>query len=73
MISRLFSIAGNTFIESLRRPVFLAVLATVCLLLALNPAISTLTLGEDDRLLVDLGLSTILLGGIFLSAFISTG
>ena len=73
MISRLFSIAGNTFIESLRRPVFLAVLATVCLLLALNPAISTLTLGEDDKLLVDLGLSTILLGGIFLSAFISSG
>ena len=37
MISRLFSIAGNTFIESLRRPVFLAVLGAVCLLLALNP------------------------------------
>ena len=72
MISRLFSIAGNTFIESLRRPVFLAALVTVGLLLILNPAISTLTLGEDDKLLVDLGLSTILLGGIFLSAFISS-
>ena len=72
MISRLFSIAGNTFIESLRRPVFLSVLGTVCVLITLNPAISTLTLGEDDKLLVDLGLSTILLGGLFLSAFIST-
>ncbi len=73
MISRLLSIAGNTFIESLRRPVFLSVLGTVCVLLSLNPAISTLTLGEDDKLLVDLGLSTILLGGLFLSAFISSG
>lgn len=72
MISRLLSIAGNTFIESLRRPIFLAVLCAVGLLLALNPAISTLTLGEDNKLLVDLGLSTILLGGLFLSAFIST-
>lgn len=73
MISKLLTIAANTFIESLRQPAFIAVLGTVSLLLALNPAISILTLGEDEKLLIDLGLSTILLGGLFLSAFTATG
>lgn len=73
MISKLLTIASNTFTESLRRPVFLAVMGTVSLLLAFNPAISILTLGEDNKLLIDLGLSTILLGGLFLSAFTAAG
>lgn len=73
MISKLLTIAANTFTESLRRPAFLAVMGTVSLLLAFNPAISILTLGEDEKLLIDLGLSTILLGGLFLSAFTATG
>lgn len=73
MISKLFTIAANTFTESLRRPAFIAVLGTVSFLLAFNPAISILTLGEDEKLLIDLGLSTILLGGLFLSAFTATG
>ncbi len=73
MISKLLTIAANTFTESLRRPAFISVLGTVSLLLALNPAISILTLGEDEKLLIDLGLSTILLGGLFLSAFTATG
>ena len=73
MISKLLTIAANTFTESLRRPTFIAVLGTVSLLLAFNPAISILTLGEDEKLLIDLGLSTILLGGLFLSAFTATG
>ena len=72
MISKLLTIAANTFIESLRQPAFISILGAVSLLLAFNPAISILTLGEDEKLLIDLGLSTILLGGLFLSAFTAT-
>ena len=72
MISKRLTIAANTFIESLRQPAFISILGAVSLLLALNPAISILTLGEDQKLLIDLGLSTILLGGLFLSAFTAT-
>lgn len=73
MFGQIFTIARNTFTESIRQPIYLVVLGVACFLLVINPFISTYTLDDDNKLLTDLGLSTILLGGLFLAAFTATG
>jgi len=42
-------------------------------LLVLNVSLAAFTLEDDNKLLLDLGLSTLLLSGLFLSAFSATG
>ncbi|MEX0741579.1 MAG: hypothetical protein WD079_02200, partial [Phycisphaeraceae bacterium] len=73
MLGQIFTIARNTFTESIRQPIFLVVLLACCFLLVLNPFFATYTLDDDNKLLIDLGMSTILLGGLFLAAFTATG
>ena len=76
IIQQLLTVARNTFTESIRQPIFIVVLLLVCLALMLNLAMSanTMDLNEgDNKLLVDLGLSTILVGGVFLAAFTAAG
>ncbi|MBI1371091.1 MAG: hypothetical protein GC162_20875 [Planctomycetes bacterium] len=73
MFEQLWTIARNTFTESIRQPIFLVVLGAGLFLLILNPALSAYTLDDDNKLLIDLGLSTMLFGGLALAAFTSTG
>ena len=73
MFEQIFTIARNTFTESIRQPIFLVILAAASALLVLNLGLSAYTLSEDNKLLYDLGLSTIFLGGLFLAAFTATG
>lgn len=73
MLDRLWSIARNTFLESIRQPIYGVLLLATMLLLILNIFLAAFTLSDDDKLLMDLGLSTILLSGLFLSAFSAAG
>ncbi len=73
MFSRLFSIARNTFTETIRQPIYGVLLLATIFLLILNIFLAGFTLEEDDKLLMDLGLCTILLSGLFLAAFSATG
>ncbi len=73
MLGQLLSIAQNTFTESIRQPIFVVLLLTVSGMLALAPTFTTYTLDDDNKLLTDLGLSTLFLGGLFLAAFTSAG
>jgi ABC-type transport system involved in multi-copper enzyme maturation permease subunit len=73
MPQQIWTIARNTFTESIRQPVFVVVLVAGMLLLTLNPGLSAYTLSDNNKLLIDLGLSTIFLGGLFLAAFTATG
>lgn len=73
MFDRLFAIAGNTFVETIRQPIFGVLLVAVTSLLILNIFLAGYTLADDDTLLMSLGLSTMLLGGLFLAAFSATG
>ncbi len=73
MLDRLISIASNTFVETIRQPLFGVLLVVIALLLVMNIFLAGFTLDDDDKLLMDLGLSTMLLGGLFLSAFSATG
>lgn len=66
------AIARNAFLESIRQPIFgLLVLAGIAALV-LNVNLAAFTLDDDDKLLVDLGLSTLFLCGLLLAAFTAT-
>ncbi len=73
MFSRFYTIAANTFLETIRQPIYGVVLFATALLMILNVGLAGFTLEDDDKLLLDLGLSTLLLSGLFLSVFSATG
>jgi hypothetical protein len=70
---RLLAISKNTFIETLRQPIYAVIIIFSLLLMFLAPAISMYTLEEDIMLLRELGLSTLFLAGLFIAIFASTG
>ncbi len=67
-----FAIARNSLIESLRQPVFIVLLVVGILALVLNVNLAAFTLEDDNKLLIDLGLSTLFLTGLLLAAFTAT-
>lgn len=72
-MTRLVSITLNTFRQTLRQPIFgIIVLATLGAL-AMAPSVTGWTLDDDNKLLRDLGLSTLLIQGLFLAAFGAAG
>lgn len=73
MLQRYFAIASNTFVETIRQPIYGVILLATAVLLMLNVSLAAFTLDSDDKLLLDLGLSTLLLSGLFLSAFSAAG
>ncbi len=73
MFQRLYTLALNTFVETVRQPIYGVILLATTLLMILNVSLAGFTLSDDNKLLLDLGLSTLLLSGLFLSAFSATG
>jgi ABC-2 type transport system permease protein len=73
MFSILYSIAKNTFVETLRQPIYVIILICALLLFILAPSITMYTLDEDVKLLRELGLSTLFLAGLFIAVFSATG
>jgi ABC-2 type transport system permease protein len=71
-LEQLLAIARNTFFESIRQPVLLVVLVVAGLLVILSNPFSAYTLEDDQRMFVDIGLSTIFIGGAVLAAFVAT-
>ena len=72
MPGKLFAVISNTFIDILRQPVYGVVVAATIILLVLSPSLVMFTLGDDDLLLKDIGLSTLLVAGMLLGAFAAT-
>jgi ABC-2 type transport system permease protein len=68
----LLAIARNAFLESIRQPVFVVVILAGILALVLNVNLAAFTLEDDNKLLIDLGLSTLFLTGLLLAAFTAT-
>jgi ABC-2 type transport system permease protein len=73
MIQRIFSIARNTFTESIRQPIFLVILGLGITFLILELFFAAYTFDDDDKILIEFCLSTIFLGGVALAALIATG
>ncbi len=73
MWQRFYTVAQNTFVETIRQPIYGVILLATALLLILNVSLAGFTLEDDDKLLLDLGLSTLLISGLFLSVFCAAG
>ena len=71
MLRNLFAIATNSFTETLRQPVYAVIIAAGVLLLVFGPSLSMFTIDDDNKLLKDVGLSTLLVAGLFLAVFAS--
>jgi len=73
MFRQLLSITRNTFIESIRQPVFVVLLLAGILILVLSPALAAYTLDNDNKMLVDMCLSMIFVLCLLIAAFTATG
>ncbi len=67
MLSTLWTIAKNAFLEIIRQPVYAILLAMGLALIAFSPTITMFSMVEDERLMVDMGLATILMLGVVMS------
>lgn len=80
-MTRLFAIARNAFIETIRQPIFGILIMVTLGILALDVPLSGWTMGRgqaeyaetDQMFLITMGLSTLLVAGLFCSAFSAGG
>lgn len=74
MLSKLLAIAVNTFIETIRQPIYSVLLWAGAGLMALSPALAAFTLeaGNDIKVMKDVGLATLLLYGLLAGIFSAT-
>jgi ABC-type transport system involved in multi-copper enzyme maturation permease subunit len=71
-LEQLLAIARNTFFESIRQPVLFVALVAATILIILSNPLAAYTLEDDQRMFVDIGLSTIFIATAVVAAFIST-
>ncbi len=68
-MNKFLTIAKNTFIESIRQPFFAVIVFSSLFLFAFAPSITMFTMSDDNKLLRELGLSTLFLAGLFIAIF----
>ena len=73
MLRKILTIAKNTFIETLRQPIFFIIVFIAILIFILTPSISMYSIDDDNKLLYEFGTSTLFLTGLFISIFSSIG
>ncbi len=74
MFSKLYAIAGNTFTETIRQPIFVILMLAAGFLLVINPSLAAFSLesGKDSKIMIDVGLATLLLYGLLACSFSAT-
>lgn len=70
---KLIAIAKNTFIETLRQPVYAIIIVAALLLFLLSPSLTMYTMDDDNKFLRELGLSTLFLSSLFVAIFSASG
>ena len=73
MFQQVLTIARNTFVESIRQPVFIVLIVVGTIMLVLNVPMMAYTLEDDTKMLIDVGFSTLFVVGLLLAAFTATG
>ncbi len=73
MFSQLLAISKNTFLESIRQPIMVVLIIAATVALALSTAGAANTLEDDNVMFIQLGMSTLLLVGLFMAGFTATG
>lgn len=69
-MNKILTIAFNTYKEAVRNKVFYILFFFAILLLLLSLILATLALGQDDRIIKDVGLTAINLFGLLLAIFV---
>jgi hypothetical protein len=74
MGNKLLAIAANTFLETIRQPIYGILMWVAAGLLMLNPSIAAFSLesGGDTKVMQDIALATMLLYGLLASVFSAT-
>lgn len=72
---KLFAIIRNTFVETVRQPIFGILLWSAAGWIMISPSLAAFSLegGGDNKILKDIGLATMLLFGLFASVFSAAG
>lgn len=73
MHKKLFTIAKNTFIETLRQPVYAVIIVAALFLFLISPSLTMYTMSDDNKLLREIGLSTLFLASLFIAIFSASG
>jgi len=68
-LSKVRSIAGNTFVEAVRQPVYFVIVAGAVAVILTSPYLTMFTLLESPKFMTDMGLATMMLAGLLLAAF----
>jgi ABC-type transport system involved in multi-copper enzyme maturation permease subunit len=72
-MSKVLTIARNTFTETLRQPVLSVIITAVLFLLIMSPSLTMYSMSDDNKLLREIGLSTLFLSGLFIAIFSASG
>ena len=70
---KLWAIAFNTFRENVRDKVLYNLLVFAVLMIGLSIALGKMTIGEQERITIDVGLSSISIFGVMMSIFLGIG
>ena len=70
---KLLTIAKNTFTETLRQPVYAIIIVAALFLFFISPSLTMYTMSDDNKLLRELGLSTLFLSSLFIAIFSASG
>ena len=73
MMNNLMTIAKNTLVETLRQPVYAVIIVLALLLFLISPSLSMYTMDDDNKLLREIGLSTLFLTSLFVAIFSASG
>jgi len=65
--------AKNTFIETLRQPIYAVIIVAALLLFFVSPSLTMYTMSDDNKLLREIGLSTLFLASLFIAIFSASG
>ena len=70
---KLFTLTKNTFTETLRQPVYAIIILAALLLFFISPSLTMYTMSDDNKLLREIGLSTLFLTSLFIAIFSASG
>ncbi len=73
MLRRVFAIAANTYRENIRDKVLYNLILFALILILSSLSLGKLTLGNEDKVILDLGLASISIFGMLIAIFIGIG
>jgi len=72
-MNQVYAIAKTTFFQIIRQPFFGVLLLLAMGIMAMSPAFTGFTLEDDNKMLQDLCMSTVMVTGLLLAAFSASG